>query len=169
MLTSFCILRTKYDMKPKVGIMLFFPHWLSYRLSTNFALWKLSFSSVLHRITLIDISSRFTTGHYRAGTRALITMLKQGPGLVPAYYGKACTSQGFKTSVKLSLPCWCLNDKANLKDLITATGLVILLKLDLNRRLISPCDLEIWWMTPKNSKALFYTTSSFVHHFKSIS
>ena len=31
-----------------------------------------------------------------------------------------------------------LNDKANLRDLIAATGLVILLKLDLNRRFFSP-------------------------------
>ena len=112
--------------------------------------------------------------------------------------------------------------KANLRDLIAVTGLVILLKLDQNYRLISPCDLEIWWMTSKNNKApllyyiklcasfqihwwiqtgvtvrkcsirvkiddflsrvtlkidvwpwkttghLFYTMSSFVHHFKSI-
>ena len=31
--------------------------------------------------------------------------------------------------------------------LIAATGLVILLKLDSNHQLFSPCDLEIWWMT----------------------
>ena len=34
-------------------------------------------------------------------------------------------------------------NKANLRDLIAATGLVILLKLDLNHRFFSPCDLEI--------------------------
>ena len=44
-------------------------------------------------------------------------------------------------------------NKANLRDLIAATGLVILLKLDSNRRFFSPCDLEIWWMTPKNKRA----------------
>ena len=44
-------------------------------------------------------------------------------------------------------------NKANLRDLIAVTGLVILLKLDLNRRFFSPCDLEIWWMTPKNNRA----------------
>ena len=44
-------------------------------------------------------------------------------------------------------------NKANLRDLIAATGLVILLKLDLNRRFFSPCDLEIWWMTPKSNRA----------------
>ena len=32
-------------------------------------------------------------------------------------------------------------------------GLVILLKLDSNHRFFSPCDLEIWWMTPKNNRA----------------
>ena len=44
-------------------------------------------------------------------------------------------------------------NKTNLRDLITATGLVILLKLDSNHRLISLCDLKIWWMTSKNNKA----------------
>ena len=44
-------------------------------------------------------------------------------------------------------------NKANLRDLIAATDLVILLKLDSNRQFFSPCDLEIWWMTPKNNRA----------------
>ena len=44
-------------------------------------------------------------------------------------------------------------NKANLRDLIAATGLVILLKLDSNGQFFSPCDLEIWWMTPKNNRA----------------
>ena len=34
-------------------------------------------------------------------------------------------------------------NKANLRDLIATTGLVILLKLDSNRQFFSPCDLEI--------------------------
>ena len=46
-----------------------------------------------------------------------------------------------------------LCNKANLRDLIAATGLVILLNLHSNRQFFSPCDLEIWWMTPKNNKA----------------
>ena len=37
--------------------------------------------------------------------------------------------------------------------MIAATGLVILLKLDSNHRFFSQCDLEIWWMTPKNNPA----------------
>ena len=115
-----------------------------------------------------------------------------------------------------------LRNKANLRDLIAATGLVILLKFDPNHRFFSLCDLEIWCMTSKNNKApllyyiklcvsfqihrwiqtevtvrkrsirvkivdflfcvtlkfdgwpwktigqIFYTTPSFVHHFKSI-
>ena len=54
----------------------------------------------------------------------------------------------------LMLPAWTshLNNKSNLRDLIAATGLVILLKLDSNRRFFSPCDLEIWWMTLKNNR-----------------
>ena len=49
-------------------------------------------------------------------------------------------------------------NKANLGDLIAATGLLILVKLDSNRRFISPYDLEIWWITSKNNRAplLFY-------------
>ena len=35
------------------------------------------------------------------------------------------------------------NNKANLRDLIAATGLVIILKLDSNFQIFSPCDLEI--------------------------
>ena len=38
-------------------------------------------------------------------------------------------------------------NKAIMRDLIVATGLVIFPKLDSNRRFFSPCDLEIWWMT----------------------
>ena len=44
-----------------------------------------------------------------------------------------------------------LQNKANLRDLIAATGLVILLKLDSNRRFFSLCDHEIWWMTKKKN------------------
>ena len=51
-----------------------------------------------------------------------------------------------------------LQNKANMRDLIAATGLVILLKFDPNHRFCSPCDLEIWWMTPKNNRTplLYY-------------
>ena len=59
-------------------------------------------------------------------------------------------------------------NKTNLRDLIAATGLVIFIKLDSNHRLISPCDLEIWWMPRKTKRHLLYTPSSFVHHLKSI-
>ena len=59
-------------------------------------------------------------------------------------------------------------DKANLRGLIAATGLVILLKLDSNHRFFSPCDLEIWWMTPKNNLApllcYFKLFASFRNH-----
>ena len=115
-----------------------------------------------------------------------------------------------------------ITNKANLRDLIAATGLVILLKFDPNHGFFSPCGLEILWMTLENNRApllyyiklcasfqihqwietevtvrkhsirvkigdflscvtlkfdgwpwktighLFYTTPSFVHHFKSI-
>ena len=44
-------------------------------------------------------------------------------------------------------------NKSNLRDLIAATGLVILLKLNSNRQFFSPCEIEIWWMTSKNYRA----------------
>ena len=44
-------------------------------------------------------------------------------------------------------------NKANLSDLIAATVLVILLKLDSNLQSISLCDLKIWWMTLKKMRA----------------
>ena len=58
----------------------------------------------------------------------------------------------------LMIICVWYGNKANLRDLIAATGLVILLKLDLNRRFFSLCDLEIWWMTFKNNRVplLYY-------------
>ena len=33
-----------------------------------------------------------------------------------------------------------------------------------NWRFFVPCDLEIWWMTSKNNRALFNATASFLHH-----
>ena len=58
-------------------------------------------------------------------------------------------------------------NKANLRDLIAATGLVILLKFDPNHRFFSPCDLEIWWMTLENDGAPLLYYINFMHHFKS--
>ena len=53
---------------------------------------------------------------------------------------------------------WQLMNEANLKDLIGATGLVILLELDSNCRFFGQCDLETQWMTSKNNRAplLYY-------------
>ena len=56
-------------------------------------------------------------------------------------------------------------NKANLRDLIGATGLAILPKLNSNRSFVSPCDLDISWMTPKTIGHLFHATLSFLHHF----
>ena len=44
-------------------------------------------------------------------------------------------------------------NKANLRDLIAVTGLVIFLNLNSNRPFFIRCDLEIWWMTSKNYRA----------------
>ena len=51
-----------------------------------------------------------------------------------------------------------LHNKANLRDLIAATGLVILLKIRFKSSICSPCNLEIWRMTSKNHRSplLYY-------------
>ena len=52
---------------------------------------------------------------------------------------------------------WSIRDnKANLRDLIAATGLAILLKFDPIHQFFSPCDLEIWWMTNNFRAHLLY-------------
>ena len=50
------------------------------------------------------------------------------------------------------LPC-SRSRKANLRDLIAATGLVIFLKFYSNHQFFGLCDLEIWCMTLKNNGA----------------
>ena len=59
-------------------------------------------------------------------------------------------------------------NKANLRDLIAGTGLVIILKLDSNRWFFRPCNLEIWWMASKTNRAPLLYYIKFVHHFKSV-
>ena len=44
---------------------------------------------------------------------------------------------GFRTS---------LRNKANLRNLTAATGLVILLKIGIKSSIFCPCNLEIWWI-----------------------
>ena len=68
------------------------------------------------------------------------------------------------TAIVILGEMWKYNNKANLRDLIAATGLVILLKFDSNRRLFGPCDLTIWWMTLKIIGQLSYIKPSLVHH-----
>ena len=60
--------------------------------------------------------------------------------------------------INITLSKQVIVNKTNLRDLIVATGLVILPKFDPNHRFFSPCDLEIWWMTLENNRAplLYY-------------
>ena len=57
-------------------------------------------------------------------------------------------------------------NKANLRELLVATGLVFLLKI-VNHQFFCLCDLGIWWMTSKDNRAPLYTTSSFFASFHS--
>ena len=59
-------------------------------------------------------------------------------------------------------------NKANLMDLIAATGLVILFKLDSNRLFFIPCDLEIWWMTSTNNNGPLFQYVKLCASLKSI-
>ena len=58
-----------------------------------------------------------------------------------------------ETILFLGVPNTIKNNKANLRDLIAVTGLVILPRLDWNRRFFSPCDLDIQCMTSTNYRA----------------
>ena len=57
--------------------------------------------------------------------------------------------------------------KANLRDLIAATGLVIFLKFYSNHRFFGLCDLEIWCMTLKNNGASLLYNIKFCASFQS--
>ena len=59
-------------------------------------------------------------------------------------------------------------NKANLMDLIAATGLVILFKLDSNRQFSACVTLKFDGWHRQIIRHVFYTTSSFVYHFRSI-
>ena len=59
--------------------------------------------------------------------------------LVPLYINISWQKPLWSTDISMN--------KANTRDLIAATGLVILL-ID-----FFPCDLEIWWMTSTNNRA----------------
>ena len=102
-----------------------------------------------------------TKGNYRSGNKPLsetmmvilpthicVTRPQRVNTLRPRQNGLHFPYNIFKCTF-LNENVWISINKANLRDLIAATGLVILLKLDLNRRFFSPCHLEIWWMTPK--------------------
>ena len=58
--------------------------------------------------------------------------------------------------------CWVTLNKANLRDLIAATGLVILLKLDSNRGFFARVTLKFDGWLRKIIRHVFYTTSSCV-------
>ena len=61
-----------------------------------------------------------------------------------------------------------LYNKANLRDLIAATGLGILLKLDQTIDFSPYVTLKFDGWPKKKIGHLFYTMPSFVHHFKAM-
>ena len=63
----------------------------------------------------------------------------------------------------------CRHNKANLRDFIAATGLVILLKLEWNHPFFSHVTLKFDWWPWKIIGQIFYITSSCVHYLKPLS
>ena len=61
-----------------------------------------------------------------------------------------------------------MDNKANLRDLIAATGQVILVKLDSNRRFFSPVTLKFDGWPQKTVGHILYATLSFSYHFVAI-
>ena len=59
-------------------------------------------------------------------------------------------------------------EKANLRDLIAATGLVILLKIGIKSWTFCPCKLDFWWMTSQNNRTslLYYIKDWAIGGFK---
>ena len=92
----------------------------------------------------------------------------RSPSMTVFYCFTNCENASYGIKQSGTLTHTCVHNKANLRDLIAATGLVILLKLDSNRPFFGPCDLEIWWMTLKNNRALllcyFKLCASFHSH-----
>ena len=73
----------------------------------------------------------------------------------------AITSSGLRGDIYVN--------KANLRDLIAATGLVMLLKIGFNSsNFLARVTLKFDGWPRKTIGQLFYTTSRFVHHFRDI-
>ena len=116
-----------------------------------------------HSTPLPDIYE-FRTGLWRnTSLLLLILMLWHRQAVFESKWDKLSSSAEYRIRTTVSgTKCPQINQlsyqgwsqtRQILRDLIAATGLAILLKLDLNRWFFSLCDLEIWWMTQKNNRA----------------
>ena len=121
-------------------------HWIIYRTSGK-CRWSIYHTSRKHRGTLRVV--------HKSGTEFTHSELANGP-----LCKESTSHQSIPSQIGQNWPWWLTYwiyfleyNKANLRDLIAVTGLVILLKLDSNHRFFSLCDLEIWWMTLKNNRA----------------
>ena len=79
-----------------------------------------------------------------------------------------CVGQMEEIEKKNILQCEILQNMANLRDLIAATSLIIFPKLDWNLQFLACVTLKFDWWPWKTIGHPFYSTSSFVHHFKAI-
>ena len=88
---------------------------------------------------------------YLVSNNCWITGSAYGNLAVISIYPLNCTGSAFyQKPIRIALS---EENKAHLRDLIAATGQVILLKSDWNCQFFSLCDLIIWWMTSKNYRA----------------
>ena len=74
----------------------------------------------------------------------------------------------YDVNVMVTCHIYCWRNKANLRDLIAATSLVILYEIGFKWSIFLSMRPWIWWITTKTIGHLFCTTSSFVHLFKPI-
>ena len=87
--------------------------------------------------------------------------MKMTRNTTPTPRGRIIIPNFFTNSAILQVTKCNNNNKANLRDLIAATGLVILLKLDSNRRFFALVTLKFDGWPRKIIRHIFYTTSSF--------
>ena len=100
--------------------------------------WRMTLQN--NRAPLLSIIKLYASFHHHMSIQTGVTVRKRLSWVV--------------TSVTLTFDLWPWPFAWTLLwSLVITPKLVILLKLDLNHRFFSPCDLEIWWMTQKNNRA----------------
>ena len=113
------------------------------------SLWLSQYDAIIHKDQIYKVHE--WNGIYMFN----ITSICHHNDRINGFAAKECNTGPYHDSISI-------NKKANLRDLIAATGLTILLKL-------ARMTLKFDGWPPKTIGYAFYATSSFVRHFKHIS